>query len=262
LRTKIKHLKKDRKAEITTQQIVLLVILLTSFAVLLFFLFKLNIQKLSEKEICQSSVQLSKKATFFEKIDCKTNYLCISGGGECKGFTSRETIKINLNDEKIVKNEIRRVLADEMVDCWWMFGEGKVDYVGSSFIGDTACAVCAEIAFDEKLGSYDKLKSISYNDFYEFLKTTYTNKDKTQTYFSYLKLEPLDKMVALYGGKSISFDRKYGIYTGRDKEGYFGRAYYWIVRSPNEILNRALPPVILERTESSQLKCSSFITIP
>ncbi len=103
--TKIKYLKQNKNAEITTQQIVILVILLASFIVLLFFLFKLNVKELSEKEICQSSVQLAKKASFFGKIDCKTSYICISGGGECKGFVSSETIKLNLNDKVFIYDD-------------------------------------------------------------------------------------------------------------------------------------------------------------
>lgn len=259
-----KNLLRNKNAEITTQQIVMLIVLLASFVVLLFFLFKINFQELSEKEICQSSIQLAGKASFFAKIDCKTDYICISGGGECKDFTAKKIISIVPGD-KTLKNQIMKALADEMVDCWWMFGEGKVDYVDSSFTGNTACAVCAEIAFDEKLiGGAGVDKWISYDDFYTFLKDNYVDKDKTQKYSDYLKLASREEMNKFYTSKSIFFDKKYGIYTGRDKAGWFGRAYSWVVGNSDEKLKGALPPVILERNQlnTSPLKCSSFVTTP
>ena len=49
---------KNKKGEMTTQQIVLLIILIASFAVILGFLFKLNFGAESEKDICHNSVVL------------------------------------------------------------------------------------------------------------------------------------------------------------------------------------------------------------
>jgi hypothetical protein len=151
---KYKNIIFKKRGELTTQQIVMLIVLLASFVVLFLFLVKVNFQDTSQKEICQSSVQLIGKAktTFFSNIDCKIHYLCISGGGECKGFTSKDTAKISLNDAEVAKKEIMKVIADEMADCWWMFGEGKVDYSGGAWVKDSAvCAVCTQFAFDEKI---------------------------------------------------------------------------------------------------------------
>src|SRR3989339_538597 len=77
----------NKRGELTTQQIVGLIILITSFAVILFLLFRLNLGEISEKEICHNSVVLKGQSpSNFDvgNLDCKTNYVCISGGEDCK----------------------------------------------------------------------------------------------------------------------------------------------------------------------------------
>jgi hypothetical protein len=245
----------DKKAELTTQQIVMIIVLLVSFIVLLIFIFKVNFQNTSEKEICQSSVQLSGKTSFFGKIDCKIHYLCISGGGECKGFTYKDTAKISSTKDSDKKNEIMKVLADEMADCWWMFGEGKIDYANWGVVSSTACAVCTQFAFDEKLISNDKLGSISYEEFYNFLKNTKMG-DTQKTYAEYMNIDK-SKLDASFLGKKIEFGKKYSIYTGRVEAGTITS---WI---PGGIIkDSSITPTILERDDSSTLKCSSFVTTP
>ena len=79
---------KNHKGELTTQQIVTLIILVVSFAVILFLIFRLNLGETTQKEICHNSVLMKAKSlpgTGY--LDCKTNYVCISGGGECDEFS-------------------------------------------------------------------------------------------------------------------------------------------------------------------------------
>jgi len=45
-----------KKAELTTQQIVTIIILIISFAVILFFIFRMNFGEIEKKEICHNSV--------------------------------------------------------------------------------------------------------------------------------------------------------------------------------------------------------------
>ena len=183
---------KQKKGELTTQQIVMLIILITSFAVILFFFFRLNLGETSNKEICHNSVVLKGKSVAgFGSLDCRTNYVCISGGGECEGINPTETKEINLIDsekaEDVKKNKekIMKAIADEMADCWWMFGEGNVNYLGledKSVWPKNSCAVCSTIVFDNKI--LDKYNDIKYKEFYEYLNAA--KKDSSQTYFNYL----------------------------------------------------------------------------
>ena len=181
----MKKIFNKKRGELTTQQIVGLIILITSFAVILFFFFRLNLGETTNKEICHNSVVLKGKSVAgFGSLDCRTNYLCISGGEECEGISPTETKEIDLTKDN-AKNEIMKAIADEMADCWWMFGEGKVNYLG---IGDktawtkNTCGICATIVFDNKI--LDKYNDIKYKEFYEYLNAA--KKDSSQTYFNYL----------------------------------------------------------------------------
>lgn len=145
-----RFLLKNRKGELTTQQLVGLIILIASFAVVLFFLFRLNLGESSDKEICHNSVVMQSQSTLKTgSLDCKTSYVCISGGGNCEEFNPTATINVKTKEETL------KAIADAISDCWWMFGEGKVDYVGYSWAVDyfvgTNCAICSIIKFDEQI---------------------------------------------------------------------------------------------------------------
>ncbi len=176
---KIKEKKRGKKGEITTKQLVTIIVLIVSFIVLLFLLFRLNLGETSNKEICHNSVVLRGQAGIVAgPLDCRTNYLCISGGGKCGEITPTETANVNPGD----KEEIMKALADEMSDCWWMFGEGEVDYEKSFTSTSVYCALCSIVTFDEKIK--EQIPEISYSEFYDYLKKT--QKTKTQTYLQYL----------------------------------------------------------------------------
>lgn len=173
-----------KKGELTTQQIVTIIILIVSFAVILFFLSRLNLGETSNKQICHNSVLLkSKTKGFGGPLDCRTNYLCISGGGKCETIDPTGTIKVNPDK----KGEIMEAIAKEMADCWWMFGEGKIDYV-AFFDGETkiieknvVCGVCSIVEFDPVIQR--KQEEITYK---ELIKHLEKNKRGEENYLKYL----------------------------------------------------------------------------
>ncbi len=232
---------KNKNGELTTQQIVGLIILIASFSVILFLIFRLNLGETTDKEICHNSVLMKSKSVLEGALDCKTNYVCISGGGECEGINPTITKDIDMNpkakdeDEKNekIKNQIMKSIADEMADCWWMFGEGKIDY-GSSwsaikekiiFWSDYHCAICSVVKFDSKI--QEKFEEITYNEFYNFLVKP---KDKTQTYLRYLyDVNTIAQFQSDYSMKNIDVTKeedkiytnsKYSIITGMKKGEY------------------------------------------
>lgn len=181
-----KNLLFSKKGELTTRQIVLLIILIASFSIILIFLSNLNLGETSDKEICRNSVIMKSKGGSLSQgsLDCKTIYICISGGDKCESFLPTITKEIDLNqEEEKIKKDVIKAIAEEMADCWWMFGEGKVEYADSpQFLGETHCGICSEIKFDKKI--QEKIKEISYKEFYESL--TKLKKDDSQTYSEYL----------------------------------------------------------------------------
>jgi len=180
-------LNKTKKAELTNEQIVILIILIVSFAVLLFFLYKLNLGKTTSKEVCHNSVML-KSSTISKlketvSLNCDRSYICITEDSDgCKEMYKPEIVEVKNLDE------IYQKLADEMANCWWMFGEGRVDYIGEDFfIKDNYCSVCSQILFDTSLNNIKGIdeEKISKDNLYDYMSKTKLP-GKEITYLEYI----------------------------------------------------------------------------
>lgn len=136
-----------KKGELTTQQIVGLIILITSFVIILALLFRLNLGEETDKELCRNSVLLKGKSLLREAtpLNCYRSYKCITADGSCEGLNNPEVVEVDN------VNEIYRELANEMSECWWQFGEGKVNYVGDDLTKNNQCSICSQILFDDSL---------------------------------------------------------------------------------------------------------------
>jgi len=156
---------KNKNGELTTQQIVMLIILITSFAVILFLLFRLNLGKTTDRELCYNSVVMKGNSALpgdTIPLNCRTSYLCITKDGSCEKMTKPEIKKVEN------ENDVYEALADEMADCWWMFGEGKVNYVEKELLSSLYCSICSQIAFDDSVQEIIG-KEIDEKDFYNYL---------------------------------------------------------------------------------------------
>lgn len=175
---------KDKVGELSTQQIVLIIILLASFAIILYLLFRLNLGGESDKEICHNSVvmkgnSISSSDAF--PLKCARTDVCISKDGKCEGMLNPEKVKVK------TKGDVYNAMAKEMADCWWMFGEGSVDYVGSKLLERNYCSICSQILFDESLkelkegdGSLSFPNGeINKDEFYDFLAVSEIEPGKT-----------------------------------------------------------------------------------
>lgn len=171
---------KNKRAELSTQQIVLIIILIASFIVILFFLFRLGVGEKSEEQLCHNSV-LQKASAFSEApLQCYRDYVCITENGDCGELIKPEKIKVKTLDE------VYETLANEMTGCWWMFGEGKVDYIGSDLTKNNYCSICSQIYFDDSLETLEEVedKKISKDKLYDYLSEKEYSKNKT--YAEYL----------------------------------------------------------------------------
>ena len=242
-------MEKSKRGEITTTQLVTIIVLIVSFAVILFFIFRLNLGETTDKEICHNSVVLrgqSKLST--GPLDCKTSYVCISGGGECEQITTTTTIEAKIRDG------VMKALADEMSDCWFMFGEDKkIRYTGGLGSTGVHCAICSIVDFDENIQG--QISSISYLEFYNYL--SQTKKDDFQTYLKYLygineisSFQSQSQITTNIGEDIISTSEKYSIITGIDNN-------LVDFLDDDEWLNVYLIPTA---ETSSRTDCSEFIT--
>jgi hypothetical protein len=177
----MKNIFRKKNGEITSQQIVILVIVIVSFAVILFFLFRLNLGETSDDELCHNSVVTRGSAVIPSDavpLNCHRKYICITkSGGTCQGLTNPERIEVKSLDE------IYKAIADQMANCWWMFGEGRINYVGGKLEKNNYCSICSQVYFDKSLESITG-NTISKDKLYDFLKD---NKiDETNSYLDYL----------------------------------------------------------------------------
>jgi len=203
---------------------------------------------------------LKSKSLLGGELDCKTSYVCISGGGECEDFNPSVTVNINMDQDVLkIKNDTMKAIADEMADCWWMFGEGGVDYVTKGIVFDKAiCSICSITEFDEKIKDKFKNDKISYPDFYDYLSKT--KKDGTQTYLKYMyntnNLSMIErdfnKFLNNYFLNNIKFDKQYFILTGRFEDAIF--SFF--------IEDKSIGVTMLEKTNENykDVGCDEFIT--
>ncbi len=254
----------NKKAELTTQQIVVIVILVASFAVLLFFLMRLNLGDVSEEQICHDSVLRSSKGLVPDKLklnslDCNTQYVCISAGSDCDGFTYDEKIDINLGD-KLDINKV--VLIDkilkQMSDCWWMFGEGEVEFASSK-----SCGICSIVKFDSEIQNYFKGDNkLTYLDLINYMMRVKTDSGNSYFYYFYgnEKGRLASQIFTLFENdlnQEIDFSKRHAIVTGVMSKGFF-RDLVNKIPFANED-NPVFPPQFVE---SSKLEnaCDSFVT--
>ncbi len=177
-----------KRGELTTQQIVILIILIVSFVVILFFIVKLNLGKTTDAEICHNSV-VSRGANVLPgetvPLNCKTSYICITKDGSCEKMTGNyETKKIKSKDMQEAQNEVYNILAEEMANCWWMFGEGDVNYIGEELAPKLYCSICSQISFDDSLDMFEN-NEIDQKNLYDYLSKTKIP-EKDESYLSYL----------------------------------------------------------------------------
>ncbi len=158
-----------KKGDLTTTQIVMIIILVTSFAILLFFIVRLNLRQESVKDVCHNSVVLRGNsaipgATTTIPLNCRQAYVCVTADGTCERMSSYD-YKLDVNTEE----EMYHALAEEMATCWWTYGEGKINYVGGDWKSKTYCSICSQLRFDNSIkselfpsGKIDKGKFYDY----------------------------------------------------------------------------------------------------
>ncbi|MBU2615760.1 MAG: hypothetical protein KKC19_01515 [Nanoarchaeota archaeon] len=238
-----------KKGEITTKQLVTLIVLIASFIIILFLFFQLNLGSTSNQEICHNSVVLrDTTASLAGTLDCRTEYVCVSGGGECEGLTETLTREVDASDKITVMN----ALAEELVNCWWMFGEGEVNYIDRGLFNDVACSICSIVGFDETLQSS---KTVTYDDLYNYMRTNSTT--SSQTYLQYLygtnALEDIGTKIPIEGylDESLNFEKTYFVLTGISQGVALSR---WG--------SEQVPVVLLEKTPENYatVGCDKFLT--
>jgi len=154
----------NKKGELTSTMIVTIVLVIVGFGILLIIYSQISFTGQVDRAVCHESVIL--RATLPSVIEgviplkCKTQKNCVTSGligGKCEkdfGEKPKGVNKVKVDEVK----DIEKLIAQEVVGCWSMMGEGKL----SLFSGGLAktygvgkvyptCVICSRIAFDEDL---------------------------------------------------------------------------------------------------------------
>ncbi len=189
----------EKRAELTSKTIVVLVILIISFVIILLAVyFGLDWTGRVDREVCHQSVIY--RATLpafgglkdYVPLKCKTQKICITTGligGRCEEEfgESGGVTKIKVKDVQ----QINRAIAQEIIDCWSTMGEGKVSIFSQWLAEDygidnvyPSCVICSRIAFDkESLG--EKGINLEDVDVMDYM-MRYKIADRDITYYDYL----------------------------------------------------------------------------
>jgi len=162
-------IKRGKKAELTSSQIITIVLAIAGFIIVLIFLAILFEDKGGgDRELCKFSV-LTRATSPIESLQasiplkCTTEKICISESGKkdaCKQFAGEENKKpVELKgtvDEKARK--IEETAANAMFDCWSMMGEGKLNVFSGSEFGGGVVSSSLDV-FTDVFGFTESIKS-------------------------------------------------------------------------------------------------------
>jgi len=188
---------KEKKGSMTMNMLVMIILLVVGFAIVFYFFVMFDWTGRVDKEVCHQSVIY--RATLpsvagvkeYVPLKCKTNKICITSGligGSCKEFENLTGItKMKVSNTE----QIEKIIAGEIVDCWKTMGEGKVqvfsqwlaEQYGVGSVG-SSCVICNRIAFDsvslEKAGI-----DLSKIDVMKYMQT-HAIPDQDISYYGYL----------------------------------------------------------------------------
>ncbi len=188
-----------KKGELTSEQIVIWVIVIASFIIIIAFIAGLNLTGMTDEEQCKLSVV--SRATMpldvaksFIPLNCNTKKICITSGkgncGDVFGGESPQIISLP-GDPKAAIKLIEKTSADEMYSCWNVMGKGKLDLFNNAkakFGVNSAkrvCVMCSRIAIDPSvnaslleqvdINTYMQLNQISSNSEQTYLQAMTDN---------------------------------------------------------------------------------------
>jgi hypothetical protein len=219
------------------------IILLLIGAALLFLVINQFTNVSIDREACKASIvsraSLPVAGKGYVPLNCRTEKICITGkffGGNCDELKNAEGVKtIRVGNNEAGLNQIQKIYAESITECWNMMGRGKVslfaqstaNYYGVGEIYPT-CVVCSRIAIDR--GSLD---SVPFEDMNvrEYM-MRYAVPGKDVTYFDYILGEgymPVDigDSVSIADVEEVEIgngeDERTGLESGDDKEDFVAK---------------------------------------
>lgn len=192
----------QKKGELTSEQIVTIVILIVSFSVILLFFLVFGFKSEITKETCRNSVVLRGSTPLGKetvRLQCKTQEVCITMGKNC-GVERADVEVLKVKN----KDDLLNHLADLMYDCWWQMGGGKINYAPSGWRGQY-CVMCDVITFDDSIKNNPSLNKITLKElFVKLQEKKVPNGDANYLYYLY-GFNSIGAALEAYGEKNEQF---------------------------------------------------------
>ena len=197
----------NKRGELTSKQLITIIILIISFAIIIIFFVSLNLRQTIDTEACRNSVILRGSLPLGAdtvQLKCKTQSVCLSMGEDCD-VTREDLVTIDVENE----NELTKEMVNLLWDCWWMMGEGKVDYMSAGLgRSEPYCSICSKVYFDGKIQEkYKKDGGIPYSLIYNYMQRNKVPERDESFLFSIYKVNSMDSI-----RQDLLVDSGYDIY--------------------------------------------------
>ena len=183
-----------KRGELTSSQIVLLILALAAFLILGLFLWSLRQAADGDAQACKLSVltrvSLPEGVRNVAPLACTTEKICLTGrGGDCAesmAGESIETIKLSKDDVSAART-IEATAAEAMYRCWDMMGKGQLNFA-TSYLSSRAlkpaeplCIICSRIAIDSAVPQ-GVIEKVQFADYLRYTKVPGTSKTYLQAF--------------------------------------------------------------------------------
>lgn len=128
----------NNKKGLEREMLVFLILAIVGFAIIIWYIYVIKPYSMFDKKVCETSIEtrtipvvgMIEKAT--TPLNCRTEQVKID-----KSYKTEEQIK--------------KEIADEMLDCWNMVGRGERNFMPQGFWTEGYCLICSNIQFDSKI---------------------------------------------------------------------------------------------------------------
>lgn len=194
-----------KKAQINTVVVMSIVIIIALLLIIIGSKIFETYSKKGEIEVCKLSVLTQSKleitGTSPLSLNCKRRFIDIYDTKVQTGYDPDKTKAIDVSINGVLKDKfetlnndiVSYIVAEEMSNCWYQFGEAKTEIfpndekvteaIGTS--DDDICFICSEMEFID-------IKNEQYSGLMNYLKNNYP-KDKKYTYWEYLNQKSLSE---------------------------------------------------------------------
>ena len=188
----------EKRGFLAVEWIVAIVLILVGLGILVFAATNFFTKTDIDKNTCHFSV-ISRGSTpslakGYVPLRCKTEKICITGelfGGGCDEFKGEKGVtRIRVSDSSVQGLEqVQKVYAQSILECWEMMGEGKVGLFSLGAAKNfgfglvyPSCVVCSRIAIDKDSLTNVPFENMNIN---EYMRSHLAPKTE-KTYFDYM----------------------------------------------------------------------------